>query len=824
MERENKKGSIVQTIKPIDINEEMKSSYIDYAMSVIIGRALPDVRDGLKPVHRRILYAMSEQGFVYGRPYKKCARIVGEVLGKYHPHGDTAVYDSLVRMAQDFSLRYPIIDGQGNFGSIDGDSPAAMRYTEARMAKIANEIMQDIEKETVDFMPNFDESLEEPKVLPSKLPNLIINGTSGIAVGLATNIPPHNLREVCDGIIDLIDNPDIEIKELMKHIKGPDFPTGGIICGISGVREASMTGRGKLTIRAVAKVEEIKNKKDRECIIVSEIPFQVNKSDLIVRIAELVQDKKITGIADLRDESDKKGMRIYIELKRGANSQVVLNQLFKHTTMQTTYGVNMVALVENTPKLLNIKEALQHYIKHREVVITRRTQYELKKAQERAHILEGLRIALKNLDAVIKLIKQSNDPETAKKGLVEKFKLTEIQAQAILDMRLQRLTGLEREKIEKEYKGLLEKIEDLKDILSKKTRVFKIIKEEHKELAENYGDERKTTFSKEAKEVEMTDLIAKEQVVVILTNQGFIKRMPVAVFKNQLRGGKGVTGMVVRSEDIIDKMYTTNTHNFLMCFSNKGRAYRLRVYDIPDASRMGKGISISNILKLEIGEEITAAINVENFEAEGYLFMATTNGTVKKTELKEFRNLKNSSMIAIRLDKGDELNWVKLTDGKRDAFMITERGIIIRFNEKEVRPMGRNTRGVRGISLKQGDKVVGMDIIEEGCNLFIITKLGYGKNTRLKEYRPQHRGGHGIIAMKLRAKKGTDKIARAKMVKPDDDILIVTRDGTISRQKVNKISTQKRTAKGVKVQKLDGDDNIVDVAVVINEETNDSKI
>lgn len=809
--------SLFEKIKTINIEEEMKSSYIDYAMSVIVGRALPDVRDGLKPVHRRILYAMNEQGMTPGKPYKKSARVVGEVLGKYHPHGDTAVYDSLVRMAQPFSLRYPLIDGQGNFGSVDGDNAAAMRYTEARMAKIAMEMLADIDKNTVETMLNFDESLDEPVVLPAKLPNLLINGTSGIAVGMATNIPPHNLSEVVNGCVRLIDNPEAEIDELMVDIKGPDFPTGGEICGQRGILDAYLTGKGLIKVRAKTHIEETRGKKGRESIIVDEIPYMVNKAQLIIKIAELVKDKKIEDISDLRDESDRKGMRICIELKKDANAQVVLNLLHKHTQMFVTFGANMVALVNGIPKQLNLKQLLQHFINHREEVITRRTQFDLDKAHQRAHILEGLRIALANLDAVIALIRGSETVDQAREGLVSRFKLSEIQANAILDMRLQKLTGLEQEKIEEEYNELIEVIKDLEDILARKARKMDIIKEELIEIKQKYGDNRRTTFSDEILDMDEEDLIAEEKVAIFLTKQGFVKRISLDVFRSQLRGGRGIAGMATREDDIIENIFVISTHDYLMCFTSKGKVYWLKVYKIPEAGRLGKGIHISNLINLDDGEKVTAAVNVSTFDTQDFFIMATVNGVIKKTMINEFKNIRSSGVIAINLDEGDDLQWVKHSNGNMEVMMATSSGMIIRFPESDVREMGRATRGVRGILLKGKDKVVSMDVLKEDHDILILAEGGMGKRTRLSEYRLQRRGGIGLRAITLR-RNPPDFVAKVKVVDSDHEIIIVTQNGTVSRQNVKSISMQRRAARGVRIQRVDDGDKVVDFSIVLNDE------
>jgi len=800
-------------VLPAMIESEMKSSYIDYAMSVIVGRALPDIRDGLKPVHRRILYAMDELGLRPGKPHKKSARIVGEVLGKYHPHGDMAVYDSMVRMAQDFSLRYMLVDGQGNFGSVDGDSPAAMRYTEARLAHPAAEMLADIEKETVKFVPNFDESLKEPSVLPSKIPNLMINGSSGIAVGMATNIPPHNLAEVVDGTVAYIENPEISIKELNAMIKGPDFPTGGIICGHSGITDAYSTGRGLLTVRA--RTDEEKTRTGKEVIIIKELPYMVNKAQLVEKIADCVKEKQIIGITDLRDESDREGMRVYIELKHGANKDVVLNQLFKHTDMQTTFGVNLLALVGGEPKVLTLKDMIVEYVKHREEIVTRRTKYDLRIAEEQAHILEGLRIALKNLDAVIALIKRSKTVDEAREGLMSKFKLTKLQAQAILDMKLQRLTGLEREKIEEEYQKLKKLIGELKELLASRKKILGVIKKELLEIKEKYGDARRTTLAAAAEDIEEEALIPDVEVAILITRDGYIKRMPVSAFRAQLRGGKGVSGMATREEDEIDKIIVASTLNYVLFFTNKGKVYKTRVYEIPEAGRAAKGQSIENLLEVGKEEHVTVAIPVKTFEKNKFLVMATKDGKVKKTSLDDFENIRRTGIIAIGLKDGDELGWVKETDGKQEVILSTKNGLLIRFKEKDVRPMGRTAAGVKGITLRKGDSVVSMDIVIEKLDLLEVSKGGYGKRMKIKEFRVQHRGGKGLTAMKVR--KG-DEVARARLIEEDDELLFVSAKGTISRQTAKGISTQGRYAMGVRIQRLDKDDYVVDVARVVKSE------
>ena len=804
-----------EKVIPVYIEEEMKDSYINYAMSVIVGRALPDVRDGLKPVHRRILYAMKELNLEHNKAYKKSARIVGEVLGKYHPHGDTAVYDTLVRMVQDFSLRYPLVDGQGNFGSIDGDAPAAMRYTEARLERVTDLLLQDLEKNTVKFAPNFDNSLKEPRVLPAALPNLIINGSSGIAVGMATNIPPHNLNEVTDGVTYLIDNPGCSIKDLMKKITGPDFPTGGIICGREGIKKAYETGRGRLLVHAKAFVEEHKGGKDN--IIITEIPYQVNKNNLISSIAGLVQGKKIEGITNLRDESDKDGMRIVIELRRGQNAQIVLNQLYKRTQMQTTYGVIMLALVENRPKVLNLKEVLSHYITHRKDVIIKRTRFEKEKAEARAHILEGLKIALKNLDRIIRVIKASKDPEAARKELIKRFKLSEKQAQAILEMQLQRLTNLERAKIDKEYKELIKKIEYLNSILASEKKVFGMIKEELAEIKKKFGDERRTQLMGEVEELEMEDLIQEEDMVITISHSGYIKRLPVGSYKKQKRGGKGVSGAGMNEEDFIEDLFIASTHDNLLFFTDRGKAYVIKVYDIPQAGRTAKGRAIVNMLSISSGEKITSSIPVKEFAEGKFLMMATEHGKIKKTALSAFANIRKSGIIAVSLPKENRLITAKLTSGKDEVFVATKEGKAIRFNEKGIRDMGRAAAGVRGINLGKKDTVVGMEvIIDKKATLLTVTENGFSKRTEAQEYRIQSRGGKGIINLKVTSKNGP--VVGLKLVSDRDDLMIITSKGMVVRCAVKDIRATGRSAQGVRIIKLGKADKVVSVARVVKED------
>ncbi|MCX9009669.1 MAG: DNA gyrase subunit A [Candidatus Methanoperedens sp.] len=806
---------VVEKISPVNIEEEMRRSYIDYAMSVIVGRALPDVRDGLKPVHRRILYAMNEQGMTSDKPYKKSARIVGDVLGKYHPHGDMAVYDSIVRMVQDFSLRYPLIDGQGNFGSIDGDSAAAMRYTEVRLAKIAEEILVDIDKETVDFVPNYDESLKEPTVLPCKLPNLLINGSTGIAVGMATNMPPHNLGEVIDGITMVIDRPDTGLDELMAVIKGPDFPTSGIIYGRQGIRDAFSTGRGSIKMRARATIEEIKSK---EQIIITELPYQVNKAKLVEAIAGLVRDKKIAGITDLRDESDKDGIRIVIEVSRQAQANIILNQLYSHTQLEDTFGVINLALVDGQPKLLPLKDLIVHYINHRKLIITRRSEFELRKAQQRAHILEGLRIALSQIDEVIKLIKASKTPDEARVGLVSRFSLSEEQAKAILDMRLQRLTGLEREKIDAEYNELLKTIAWLKELLASEGKILAVIKTELSELKARFADKRRTEIIESTGDLVTEDLIPKEDDVITITNSGYIKRIAVDAYKQQRRGGKGVMGMETKEEDFVSDLFIGNTHDYMLFFTDKGKVYWLKVYEIPTAGRQARGTAIVNLLQLEQGEKISAYIPINKFDETHYLIMVTKKGTAKKTALSEFSNPRKSGIIAISLDDGDKLVSVKLTDGTKDVVIGTKHGKAIRFNENDVRDMGRGAYGVRGVKLVGEDEVVSTAVVEEGTTLLTVTENGYGKRTGFEEYRTMNRGGQGVITIDVSIRNGN--VVDIRSVREDDEIMVTTSKGIIIRVPVKGIRVQGRNTQGVKIMNVEGGDRVVGVAAMAKEEEN----
>lgn len=797
-----------ERIVPVLIEDEMKTSFIDYAMSVIVSRALPDSRDGLKPVHRRILYAMKEAGITHDKPYKKCARVVGDVLGKYHPHGDTAVYDSLVRMVQDFSLRYPLIDGQGNFGSIDGDSAAAMRYTEARMDKIADEMLLDIDKETVSTQPNYDGSLQEPVVLPAKLPNLLVNGSTGIAVGMATNMAPHNLNEVIDATLMQIDNPDVSINELMKVIKGPDFPTGATILGSQGIRDAYETGRGRIQLRAVAEIEEMK--KDKNAIIVTEIPYQVNKAKLIENIAELVRDKKIIGVSDLRDESDREGIRVVIELTRGTNPNVVLNQLYKHTQMQTTFGIINLALVDNVPRELGLKDMLRIYLEHRIDVIQKRTLFQLRKAEERAHILRGLKIALDHLDAVINLIRSSKDVETARAGLISNFGLDEIQAKAILDMRLQKLTGLERQKIEDEYNELIKLIAELEEIIRSEEKKYGIIRSELLDLKERFGDERRTKIKGSVVEIDNEDLIPVEEVVVTITNSGYIKRLPVDTYSQQRRGGKGIMGMETKDEDFVTDIFIASTHDYILFFTTKGRVYWQKVYEIPEGSRQSRGKAIVNLLELGDGESVTAMIPVSEFSEDSYLFMATRMGTVKKSQLSDFSNPRKAGIIALLLDDGDELVNVALTDGSKEMVMVSRHGKAIRFSEADVRAMGRSARGVRGMKLEPGDLVVSLDVVDESASLLTVTENGFGKRTEFGEYRTLHRGGQGVITIVTSLRNGP--VINVKSVKDTDEIMLTSSEGIIIRIPVKDIRVQGRNTQGVKIMDVRQKDKVVGVA------------
>lgn len=797
-------------ILPVNLEQEMRNSYIDYAMSVIVSRALPDVRDGLKPVHRRILYAMQEAGMTSGKPYKKSARIVGEVLGKYHPHGDSSVYDAIVRMAQDFSMRYMLADGHGNFGSVDGDPPAAMRYTEVRMAKIAELMLQDIDKDTVDFVPNYDESLKEPSVLPSKFPELLVNGTSGIAVGMATNIPPHNMSEVIDGVLMLIDNPDASVEELMTVIKGPDFPTGGLIMGTSGIRDAYTTGRGSVKMRAKAHIETMSNGKPR--IVVTELPYQVNKARLIEKIAELARDKQIEGITDLRDESDRKGMSIVIELRKDINPDIMLNQLYKHTQLQDTFGVIMLALVDNQPRILTLKQVLHYYIQHQEDVITRRTRYELSKAEARAHILEGLTIALDHLDAVITTIRESQTADIARNALMDGFKLSEKQAQAILDLRLQRLTGLEREKIEEEYQEVLKKIEWLKSVLADESKIMTIIKEELTAVKEKYGDARRTTITYDMSEMSEEDLIADEDVVLTISHNNYIKRMKLDTYNKQNRGGQGILGMSTKEGDFVENILITTTHHTILFFTSRGRVHYLKAYQIAEASRQARGTALINLLKLDKGEKITAVLQVREYNPAKFLFMATRKGIVKKVQLSEFNTSRKLGVIALKLDDDDELIGVKQTDGQKQIVIGTRNGYAIIFDEEEVRSMGRIARGVKGIKLRDGDEVVGMDTIKRDSEILTVTAGGYGKRTKVEEYTTHHRGAMGVINLRVTEKTG--EVIGLKVVRDGQELMLISTNGIIIRTGLDKISVIGRASQGVIIMKTAEDDKVASMAIL----------
>ncbi|GIP50950.1 DNA gyrase subunit A [compost metagenome] len=789
-----------------DINVEMRESFMDYAMSIIVSRALPDVRDGLKPVHRRILYAMSDLGMHPDKPFKKSARIVGEVIGKYHPHGDSAVYETMVRMAQDFSMRYMLVEGHGNFGSVDGDMAAAMRYTEARLSKIAMEMLRDINKETIDFMPNYDGEEHEPVVLPSRFPNLLVNGVSGIAVGMATNIPPHNLGEVIDGVHALIENPEISSLELMDYIKGPDFPTAGYILGRSGIRQAYTTGRGSITMRAKTTIEEHNNKAR---IVVEELPYQVNKARLVEKIAELVREKKIDGITDLRDESDRTGMRVVIELRRDVNPNVVLNNLYKHTALQSTFGINMLAIVNNEPKILTLKDVLSHYLKHQVEVVRRRTEFDLKKAEARAHILEGLRIALDHIDEVIALIRGSKSDEEAREGLMTRFGLSFEQAQAILDMRLRRLTGLEREKIEDEYNELLQKIAEYREILANEHLVLKIIGEELQEIRERFADERRSEITIGEESILDEDLIPQEEVVITITHTGYIKRLPVTTYRSQKRGGRGVVGMDTKDNDFVEHLFVTNSHHYLMFFTDRGKAYRLKAYEIPELGRTARGTPIINLIQIEQGETVNAVIEVERFDDDKYLFFATKNGIVKKTPIEDYINIRRGGLIAVNLREDDTLIDVKLTYGNEEVIMGTAQGMSIRFPESDVRSMGRAATGVKGITLDDDDAVIGMDVVIPGQDVLIVTAKGYGKRTPVSEYRSQSRGGKGIKTINVTDKNGT--VVGLKVVKDDEDLMIITASGTLIRTSMEGISTMGRNTQGVKLINIREDDSVATV-------------
>ncbi len=800
-------------VREVNISQEMRTSFLDYAMSVIVSRALPDVRDGLKPVHRRILYAMNDLGMTSDKPFKKSARIVGEVIGKYHPHGDSAVYEAMVRMAQDFNYRYMLVDGHGNFGSVDGDGAAAMRYTEARLSKISMEILRDITKDTIDYQDNYDGSEREPMVMPARFPNLLVNGATGIAVGMATNIPPHQLGEVIDGVLAISQNPEMTTQELMDIIPGPDFPTAGQIIGRSGIRKAYETGRGSITLRAKSNIEETSSGKQR--IVINEIPYQVNKARLIEKIADLVRDKKIDGITDLRDESDRNGMRIVIELRRDANVHVLLNNLYKQTTLQTSFGINLLALVDGQPKVLSLKQCLEYYLEHQKVIIRRRTAYELRKAEARAHILEGLRIALDHLDEVIALIRGSQTAEIARNGLMENYSLSEKQAQAILDMRLQRLTGLEREKIEDEYKGLVDLIAELKAILADNEKVLEIIREELTEIKERFNDTRRTEIVTAGIEtIEDEDLIPVENIVITLTHNGYIKRLPASTYRSQKRGGKGVQGMGTNEDDFVEQLISTSTHDTILFFSNKGKVYRAKGYEIPEFGRTAKGIPIINLLEVEKGEWINAIIPVSEFDENSYLFFTTRHGVSKRTTLSQFANIRNNGLIALSLRDEDELMAVRLTNGEKQIIIGTKKGMLIRFDETDVREMGRTAAGVKGITLSEDDIVVGMEILEPDANVLIVTEKGYGKLTPEKEYRVQSRGGKGLKTCKITDNNGPLVAVKATNAEAEEDLMIITGSGVIIRMAVSDISTTGRVTQGVRLIRLGDEEHVATVALV----------
>ncbi|WP_077620120.1 DNA gyrase subunit A [Bacillus sinesaloumensis] len=808
-------------IHEINISQEMRTSFLDYAMSVIVSRALPDVRDGLKPVHRRILYAMNDLGMTAEKAYKKSARIVGEVIGKYHPHGDVAVYDTMVRMAQDFNYRYMLVDGHGNFGSVDGDSAAAMRYTEARMSKISMELLRDINKDTIDYQDNYDGSEKEPAVLPARFPNLLVNGASGIAVGMATNIPPHQLGEIIDGVLAISKDPEITIAELMDIIPGPDFPTAGHILGRSGIRKAYETGKGSITLRAKVEIEEMKNGK--EVILVTELPYQVNKAKLIEKIAELVRDKKIDGITDLRDESDRNGMRIVMEVRRDANANVLLNNLYKHTALQTTFGINLLALYDGHPRVLNLKQCLQYYLDHQVVVIRRRTAFELRKAEARAHILEGLRIALDHIDEIIALIRGSENTDIAREGLMTRFNLSEKQAQAILDMRLQRLTGLERDKIEAEYQELVALIAELKAILADEEKVLEIIREELLEIKERFNDERRTEIVAGGLEmIEDEDLIPRENIILTLTNKGYIKRLPVSTYRSQKRGGRGIQGMGTNEDDFVEHLLSTSTHDTILFFTNKGKVYRLKGYEIPEYSRTAKGIPIINLLEIDKEEWINAIIPVSELVDDWFLFFTTRKGISKRTPLSSFANIRKGGLIAVGLHEGDELISVRLTDGSKDIIIGTKDGMLIRFPESDVRSMGRTAAGVKGINLSEDDEVVGMEILEDNLDVLIVTEHGYGKRTPASEYRIQSRGGKGLKTVNITDKNG--KVIAVKAVTVENDLMLITAAGVLIRMSINDISQIGRTTQGVKLIRLDENEHVATVAVVEKEEEVDPEL
>jgi DNA gyrase subunit A len=810
-----------ERLVPVTLEEEMRSSYLDYSMSVIVSRALPDVRDGLKPVHRRVLFAMSELSLAHNRPYKKSARIVGETMGKYHPHGDSSIYDTLVRMAQEFSMRHQLVDGQGNFGSVDGDPAAAMRYTEARLTSIAGELLRDIDKNTVDFVPNFDDSLQQPSVLPASVPNLLINGSSGIAVGMATNIPPHNLREIVDGLVAMIAEPEITNDELMNYVKAPDFPTGGIIYGFDGVADAFRTGRGRVVMRARVSTEVLKSGKEQ--LVISELPYQVNKANLIEKIAHLVRDKKLEDISNIRDESDRDGLRVVIELKRDATPEVVMNNLYKYTALQQTFGVILLALVDGRPRVLTLRDMMYYFLEHRNTVVVRRTKFDLDAAERRAHILEGYIIALDNIDAVIALIRKSKDADTARKGLMANFKLSEIQAKAILDMRLQRLTGLERQKIEDEYREIIKLIEDLRSILDSKERQMFIIKEELLALKEKYGEPRRTDVIYDYKDFTLEELIAQEDVVVTISHNNFIKRFPVSGYRRQIRGGKGVTGMQTREDDFIEHVFVGSTHNYLVFFTDRGRCFRLKIYEIPEAGRAAKGRSLANLLPKEKDENITAILAVKDFSLDQSIIMVTEQGTVKKTALSDFANIRSTGIIAINLSKGDSLVATRLTDGDNDILIATRSGMAVRFRESDVRDMGRTAAGVRGIRLEADDRVIEMVAVKRAdSNLLVVSENGYGKRSQVGDFRLTKRGGKGVISMNTTDKVG--KVVAMKEVVDGDDIVVMTEGGMVIRQHVAEIRVLGRNTQGVKLIRLNANDRITGVAVVPAEDDDDEAI
>jgi DNA gyrase subunit A len=805
-------------VLPVEIADEMQKSFIDYSMSVIVSRALPDVRDGLKPVHRRILYTLHELGMTPNKPYSKSARLVGDCMGKFHPHGDSSIYDAIVRMDQDFASRYPLIDGHGNFGSIDGDSAAAMRYTEVRMAKIAAYMLEDIGKDTVDFIPNYDEKLDEPTVLPAKFPNLLVNGSSGIAVGMATNIPPHNLSEVIDAIVALMDNSELSVDQLMHYIKGPDFPTGGIIMGSEGIKLAYTTGKGSIKTRAKAKIEDME-KSGKSRIIVTEIPYLVNKARMIERIADLVRDKKLDGITDLRDESDRSGLRIVIELRRDVNPQVLLNNLYKYTQMEDTFGINMLALVNGQPRTLTLKDMLYYFIEHQKDVIVRRTKFDLNKAEDEAHIVEGLRIALDHIDEVIETIRSSADEASARENLSVRFGLSKKQAQAIVDMRLKRLTGLEREKLENQYQDLMNTISYLKAVLASESMVNEIIKSELEEINRKFGDARRTQISIDVSEMDIEDFIADEDVVITVTHYGYIKRLPLDTYKSQNRGGKGVHGMATKENDFVEHLFITTTHHYILFFTSQGKVYRLKAYEIPEASRISRGTAIINLLNLSPNEIITAVMAIKDYSSDFFLFTATKKGIMKKTILRQYDSSRRDGLIALTLDEGDELIGVKLTQGFDDILLATKNGKAIRFSESDVRHMGRTARGVKGISLQENDEVIGMDVISDKGELLTMSVNGYAKRTNLKEFRVQERGGKGVIVMKLNEKTGS--LVGIRVVQSEDELMVITNDGIMLRIPVASISKQGRSAQGVLAMRTD-DNNVVAIAKVLMKDEEDS--